>query len=292
MSNNNTKFKRVLYFILKLLLVSFGMLLTILFFSLDPEFPASNSDTLIFKLSFSSIIFLGLVIPSFFLFFNKIRKRMSDFLREKISYIRNVKGNLVVNVLIFIIMSSIGNSFSAGIETMYSAQYIEAEKEYNLASSSDVKIDDKTDVEDKVIEEEKVEKEAEKTATTTETKSPIVVTETQYKDACKDIPWAEVVKDKKTYVGAYLKKDLMVRQIGQDSITGETVYICGEKKAENSYVGGTFTVYDRRENKSQPIKLYDKIYVYGKITGIYDTWSSYNPEFEVKYVQFNGNMGD
>lgn len=114
----------------------------------------------------------------------------------------------------------------------------------------------------------------------------------EYKEKCVDIPWAEVVKDRKTYVGTYLKKDLMVREIATDSSTEEVVYICGENKGDGSYVGGTFTVYDRRDDKSQSIKLYDKIYVHGNITAIYLTWSSYNPVYEVKYVEFKGKFGD
>lgn len=121
---------------------------------------------------------------------------------------------------------------------------------------------------------------------------PSVLSEEEYKELCIDLPWEEVVKDKKTYVGTYLKKDLMVRQLAEDTVTGERVYICGEKKEEGSYVGGTFNVYDNRIDQSPPIEIYDKIYVYGQIEGIYSSFSSYHPDFRVKYVEFNGKFGE
>lgn len=128
--------------------------------------------------------------------------------------------------------------------------------------------------------------------TTKATQKPATLTEAQYKAKCVDIPWAEIVKDTKTYVGTYIKKDLMVREIATITESGETVYICGENKGGGSYVGGTFTVFDRRSNKKHPIELYDKIYVYGQISGIYMTWSSYDPEYKVKYVTFKGKFGE
>ncbi len=167
-------------------------------------------------------------------------------------------------------------------------EYIKAQEEINSflnEYSSSKYVEEVKKIQTTVNAEAKAKAEAE-----AKTK-PVELSETQYKAQCVDIPWSEVVKDRKTYVGTCLKKDLMVRQIATDSITGETVYICGEKKGESSYVGGTFTVFDRRSDKTRPIELYDKIYVYGQITGIFMTYSSYNPEFEVKYVQFNGKFG-
>ena len=118
------------------------------------------------------------------------------------------------------------------------------------------------------------------------------LSEKEYKELCIDLPWREVVKDRKTYVGTFLKKDLMVSMLGKDNRTGETVYICGEKKAENNYTGGVFTVYDRRAIKEPEIQLYDKIYAHGQIDGIYHTTTSMNPELHVKYIEFNGTFGE
>lgn len=118
------------------------------------------------------------------------------------------------------------------------------------------------------------------------------LSEEDYKAMCKDVPWGEVVNSDKSYVGSYLKKELMVRELAENIETKELVYICGEKKDENSYVGGTFTVSDRRDNKDRKIELYDIIYVYGEITQVSERWSTIEPYLDVKYVDFIGKFGE
>ena len=120
--------------------------------------------------------------------------------------------------------------------------------------------------------------------------------EEEYKEKCVDYSYIEVTKDETTYLHKYIKKDLMVRQLGEYTPTGEIVYICGEKKEGGSYVGGLFYVFDRRENKEPEIELYDKIYIYGKVSKLdkVSTWdrNEIMPYINAKYVEFNGKFGE
>lgn len=118
------------------------------------------------------------------------------------------------------------------------------------------------------------------------------LSEEDYKEMCVDVPWSEVVNSEKSYIGSYLKKEFMVRELAENIETGEIVYICGEKKGEGSYVGGTFTVSDRRDNKDRKIELYDIIYVYGEITQVSQRWSTIGPYMDVRYVDFIGKFGE
>lgn len=122
------------------------------------------------------------------------------------------------------------------------------------------------------------------------------LTETDYKALCVDYPYKEITKDNTSYLDTYIKKDLMVRQIAIYTSTDETVYLCGEKQDGGSYVGGLFYLFDRRNDQTQPIELYDKIFVYGKVTKLSKvlTWdrSGINPYIDAVYIEFNGKFGE
>lgn len=275
--------------------------------SSTPSFPASAKDISIERASNFFGSFICLILPALLVLIKPVKKYIPLF----------KKGKFIFTVLGWFLLIVIGLTVTSIIGSKHSAEFNAEKEKYNTEIQLQKEAEEQTKAEEeaqaeseagaqaqaeeetqaqaeadaaaKVEAEAAAQAEAEENSDSTQNSSEL--SEEEYKAQCVDLAWAEVVKDRTTYVGTYLKKDLMVRQIGTDSITGETVYICGENK-DGSYVGGTFTVYDRRADQSQPIELYDKIYVYGQITGIYMTWSSYNPCFEVKYVEFNGKFGE
>lgn len=261
-----------------------------------PEFAASSKDILVYRASNFLPFFFIFILPGIFILSKSIRKRIPLFKKEKL--IATMAGWVLLFFIAMIVSSSIDSLHSAQFKLAnanYNTQQLQKEKEREAdKATAEATANAKAEAKAKAKTKAKTEVKAKadrQTAGKTTGKSTANLSEADYKALCIDLPWAEVVKDRKTYVGTYLKKDLMVRQISTDSITGETVYICGEKKAESNYMGGTFTVFDRRSNKTRPIELYDKIYAYGQITGIFMTYGSYDPEFKVKYVQFNGKFG-
>ena len=297
---------------LKVIELVYLILATILVLGLafsTPEFSASGKDVFLYRLSYFFGMGIFFIFPGAVLLFNPLRNHIPLFNKNKIGF----------TIIGWFLCCIIGVTVSIAIDSFHTDEYKSIEAKHNVETESlevkdDTKADAKSDNEkgsenkevntkdnttkeaaavDIASTKEDANVDASSTKDTIDSnKKKAELTEDEYKALCVDIPWAEVTKDRKTYVGTYLKKDLMVREIATDSITDETVYLCGENKGDGSYVGGTFTVYDRRSDKSQPIELYDKLYTYGKITGIYMTWSSYNPEYKVKYVQFNGKFGE
>jgi len=191
------------------------------------------------------------------------------------------------------------NSISAKYNSLTSEQQNLVEN-YTLLDAAQKKVNYlKSEAEAAALAEVESEKQAAERAALEESiakESQENMTEKDYKSLCIDYSYAEITKDENTYLNTYIKKDLMVRQIGTYTPTGETIYFCGEKSGSNSYVSGTFYVFDRRSDKSQPIELYDKIYIYGEVNQLQKvlTWdrNGIDPYIYAKYITFNGSFGE
>lgn len=134
------------------------------------------------------------------------------------------------------------------------------------------------------------------TQATKEKTEDVELSEADYKAACLEYDYTEMIVDETTHLNDCVKKDFMVAMLGTNEDTGEEIYVCRESTGNGGYVTPNIYVYDRRSDKTRAIELYDKMFLYGEIVEIseYMTWDSAGTDvvIEAKYVEFNGTFGE
>jgi hypothetical protein len=125
---------------------------------------------------------------------------------------------------------------------------------------------------------------------------PVELSEEEFKAACLEYDYVEMTINETRHLNDYVKRDVMVAGIGTVGDSNEVVYFCKENTGGGGYMSPPIYVYDKRKDKTQAIKLYDKLYVYGEITELneYMTWDTAGMEvyLDAKYIDFNGKFGE
>lgn len=277
----------------KVIYLAFAALAVISAFSSSPEFAASDQDVLIYKTSHFFMSLIALALPGIIILSNSARDKIPFFKKRKTS----------ATVIGWAILIFIGGLTSAGIDSLHSDEYNSLAMNYSIESGSqeaEATTDIKTQTKSEAVSTDEDENTDYTNNSSIENKeqntAPELSTEQSYKSACIDYSYSTLTQDETKYLGVFIKKDLMVRSLGTYTPTGETIYCCGEKTGETSYVSGTFYVFDRRSDKTQPIELYDKVYIYGQVKELNHVlaWDrdSIDPYIDAKYVEFKGKFGD